>query len=62
MTELILRTGNILERGDGSTIALDVGEGFILSVFVLSFVFLSVADRSAQLEDAMTCSEGAEFA
>ena len=62
MTELILRTGSILERSDGSTIALDVGEGFILSVFVLSFVFLSMADRSAQSEDATTCSEGAEFA
>ena len=62
MTELILRTGSILERGDGPTIALDVGEGFILSVFVLSFVFLSMANRGAQSEDVMTWSEGAEHA
>ena len=61
MTELLLRTGTIFESGDRSTIALDVGEGFILSVFVLSFVFLSMSDRSAQSEDALTCMEGAEL-
>ena len=61
MTELILRAGSILEHGDGPTTALDVVEGFTLSVFVLSFVFLSMADRSAQEEDAMACSEGAEI-